>query len=408
MGMPRVLYGNFDFEHELTTTGYNRTRKFERLNAEMSTHLLALANDGDLLFYPGDAPQEFLADAAVAGFSEVHAIERDSQATSTAELHPWGWSRRAIDFATSRNWSFDAPPAEAVARLNSREFSFDLERRQNMAIPGTVPVDSLDCLEEAILLAAELWNCQKANFNWLLKAEFGMSGRERVSGRGPELDDSQANWIRRRLKSDGRLYFEPRVESLGEFSTQWSIDDTDFSVRGMVEPELVGTTQLLVDHSGQYVGSILADRSLVEAPMVDDADDNLTQELLGQVLRSASSVAEIAVQLGYRGPLGVDSMVYSGPDGEPALRSVQDVNARFTMGRIALEWFRRFATSDRPAWLLVPSEWLNDGGELASVTNPVRRLTSPHFVAGQAVRRVGVLIDDQNAWQNLLATHLRP
>jgi hypothetical protein len=101
-------------------------------------------------------------------------------------------------------------------------------------------------------------------------------------------------------------------------------------------------------------------------------------------------------------------MVYFGPDGGPELRSVQDVNARFTMGRIALEWFRRFAKSDRPAWLLVPGDWLNDREDTATLDNPVKRLTSPHMLAGQAVRRVGILIDDQNEWQNLLVAHLRP
>lgn len=112
--------------------------------------------------------------------------------------------------------------------------------------------------------------------------------------------------------------------------------------------------------------------------------------------------------MGYNGPIGVDSMVYYGPDDGPELRSVQDVNGRFTMGRIALEWFRKFAESNRPAWLLIPPDWLSNSGNLASLRNPTGRQTSPSAINDQPVRRVGVLVDDQAEWQQLLSTNLGP
>jgi hypothetical protein len=132
----------------------------------------------------------------------------------------------------------------------------------------------------------------------------------------------------------------------------------------------------------------------------------MSREMLGQVLSDARRVAADVQQLGYYGPLGIDAMVYRGLGNVPMLRTVQDVNARLTMGRVALEWFRRFSDSDRPAWLLVPLEWLNDGGESTSLTNPARRLTSPRVVNGQTVRLAGVLISEPAEWQKLLAAHL--
>jgi hypothetical protein len=406
--MPRIFYGNFDFEHELAAPGYNRPDHLERLNAELSTHLLAFSEDGDRLFYGGDGIADFLTDAATAGFPHVRAVELVNQPTLDAELLPWGVSKPAIDFAASRGWSCDGPSPGVVASVNSRAFSFEAEQRLDSAIPGAVEIDSVETLEVAIKKAADIWNRCVEEFDWLLKAEFGMSGRERIAGRGAQLADSHAGWIRRRLASGESLYLEPCVESLCELSSQWLVPKSDADDGLSMELELIGTTQLLVDRSGQYLGSILVDESSTDIPSIANLEFSLSQETLNQILQGARSVAKAAQQSEYHGPIGIDSMVYRGPDGQPAARPIQDVNARFTMGRIALEWFRRFAKTDRPAWLLVPEAWLNERGIAAALDNPVARLTSPRSVSGQPVRRVGVLIDDQDDWRKLLTADLRP
>ncbi len=408
--MPRILYGNFDFEHELAATSYNRPKQLERLNAELSTHLLAIAEYGDFLFSGGAGSACFPASIAIAGFSDVRGADSGRLPTHDAEFVPWGCSRPAISLAASRGWTFSGPSPEVVTAVNSRAFSFERERRHNSAIPGAVEIDSGDTLEAAIRSAADVWNRPVAEFDWLVKAEFGMSGRERISGNGTSPDDSQVRWICRRLASGERLFFEPRVESLGELSSQWMISQAEFDGLSSAEPELIGATQLLVDRSGQYLGSIFVDASSIESPVLGPGDEGfwLSRQTFELAVQNARSVAEAAQQLGYHGPLGVDSMVYRSPNGEPALRPIQDVNARFTMGRIALEWFRRFAETDQPAWLLVPEVWLNQRGIAAAPDNPIVRLTSPNVVAGQPVRRVGVLIDDPGDWRKLLATDLRP
>ena len=408
IGMPRVLYGNFDFEHELATTGYNRPRQLERLNEELSTHLLAIAEDGDFLFSDNDGIADFLAASATAGFSQVRIVETVHQPTRDAQLVPWGWSRPAISLGASRGWNCDGPSPSVVATVNSRAFSFENEQRHHSAISGAAEIDSVESLEAAISNAADLWNRRVEKFDWLLKAELGMSGRERLSGSGAVFDGSQTRWIRRRLSSRERLYFEPRVESLCELSSQWLVRQSDSGDGLSTEPELLGVTQLLVDRSGQYMGSILVERSTIEIPCFADEDFSLSRRTLDEILDAAQAVAKESQQLGYHGPIGIDSMVYRGSDRKPALRPIQDVNARLTMGRLALEWFYRFAKTDRPAWLLVPEVWLDERGISAEMDNPAIRLTSPRVVAGQSVRRVGVLIDDPNDWRNLLTTDLRP
>ena len=52
-------------------------------------------------------------------------------------------------------------------------------------------------------------------------------------------------------------------------------------------------------------------------------------------------VAEAAAAAGYHGPCGVDAFAFRGPGGESTLRSVVELNARFTMGTVALGLLRR-------------------------------------------------------------------
>ena len=120
VSMARVFHGNFDFEHELASAGYNRPRQIERLHAEMTAHLLALAEHGDQLFYSCPAPNEFLAEAASAGFSAVHTVGHGDPLPSHAELAPWGWSNQAVGFAMDHGLNCDGPEIDCVARLNSR------------------------------------------------------------------------------------------------------------------------------------------------------------------------------------------------------------------------------------------------------------------------------------------------
>ncbi|MDA1164989.1 MAG: hypothetical protein O3B13_17980 [Planctomycetota bacterium] len=405
--MTHIFYGNFDFEHELASPSYNRSNRLNRMNAELTNHLLALASDGDQLFFPTEPPTAFLHEAEQAGFPDVCTHVCTDLMSDRPVAIPWGWSKAAVTFSQGQDWTTSAPSLAAVLKMNSRMLSFGLEERSVGGIPGATVIDSLKQLVTAIQDASAIWNRPLEKFAWLLKAEFSMSGRERIAGHGANFDDSSRNWVGRRLVSGRRLYFEPRVESLFELSTQWNIPNLSLTATQHGSPEFFGATQLLTDSSGQYLGSVPIAASL-EKVSRNTADSCLSPEILDRVVADAELAAREAQWLGYHGPLGIDAMIYRGPNGEPALRSIQDVNARLTMGRIALEWFQRFPDSEYSAWLLAPCEWLQCDELNLSPANPIIRQTSPFRIAGQPARRVGVLFARQADWTRLLATHLRP
>jgi hypothetical protein len=83
--------------------------------------------------------------------------------------------------------------------------------------------------------------------------------------------------------------------------------------------------------------------------------------------------------LGYFGPLGIDAMRYRAADGSIRLRSLQDINARWTMGRLSLGWQRCLQPGDTGCWRHGPTE----SGDGITGRRTVR--TSPEVVGGSAV-----------------------
>jgi hypothetical protein len=122
------------------------------------------------------------------------------------------------------------------------------------------------------------------------------------------------------LERDGLLLIEPWLDAVCECSLQFEVgaDET---------PTFLGVTELLTSASGGYLGTRFGPS--VAARLGED---------VGELVATVRPVVERASRLGYVGPLGVDAMRYRAVSGETLWRPLQDINARFTMGRCALEW----------------------------------------------------------------------
>jgi hypothetical protein len=81
----------------------------------------------------------------------------------------------------------------------------------------------------------------------------------------------------------------------------------------------------LVDERGQYVGSWFH-------------DDRALADEWGEAIEIQRLVLERVQILGYTGPVGIDAMKYRDSRGQVRIRPLQDINARWTMGRLALGW----------------------------------------------------------------------
>lgn len=333
----------------------NLPRRLTRLNAELACCWIAIAEAGDRIWCPHAIDGDFLAEMRALGLPDVRMIADANEVSATDKLVPWGWSDGARQFADRIPAMSDAPPPEAVRRANSRRFSLSCEIDWDVAPEGISVVESVTELNEAVRRTVTTGR------DWVLKAEFSHAARQRLRGTGP-LTAEQVRWAAKRLESDGVLFFEPWFERIAEAGFQWTVPRTG-------PPVLEGVTPLLTDAQGQYCGSVFGGG--------------------GEELRQwepAAELSERAVrrlqELGYHGPVGIDAMRYRDRDGEERIRPLQDINARWTMGRLSLGW-RRVVSSG--VWRHGTRRQFAE----ASAAGPQQcAATSPQVIDGQPVEHL--------------------
>lgn len=411
--MNAFLWGNFDFEHELASSSYAPNRNLQRLTAELSCHLLGLAETGDAVCLPVLPPVEFLT--AFQRQFEVSLTCVESPLRTAAigaaverKFQPWGWSDAARRVATQIGAKIDAPSSEAVRLANSRRVSVEIERELGLDLTGSRVVNELADVELAVAANARRTECSSDTLRWVIKAEFGMSARERVVGCGTALPEPTRRWIEKRLEKGEWLIFEPWLDRVAEFGIMMSIHRSSAAKSADAQIELLAVTELLTDSTGRYVGSQCLPNGGFEQALPHG-------EFIANAVTEVQRFARGIAQLGYFGPLGIDVMLYRNHLGELTGRPIQDVNARYTMGFIARRLCERVAHGEHRAWVLIDSARLAEAHATEidcsferRVTDAVRSplqvplphgvgdvvaiRTSPAWLGDQPTRQVGIVI----------------
>lgn len=371
----RLFVGNFDFEHTLAAPGAEPSRVLRRKCAELSCAWSAVASADDVILGGGMPDPDFLPELQAMGFPEFRWETSPLNVDRRLDVCPWGWDPSVIDWCRRHGMRCNGPPLEIVRDVNARDFASHIESQSRTGLPGACRVCGLDDLDHTLRVLA------RATPGWVIKARFGMAGRECLRGRGHSLDAAQRTWVVTRLERDGAVFCEPWVERIEEISWQFDVPASPSDSTGGA-PRLLGATQLVTDRRGAHRGNrllsgdqIAADQCAEWKPVIDIVTD----------------LAGLAQRRGYRGPLGVDSMKYRASDGTVAVRPVQDVNARWTMGRLALE-LRRQADSDaHVGWWHVrwagrqsPRDWYQALRDAGGASVRVVR-TSPYEIDGRPV-----------------------
>lgn len=146
-----------------------------------------------------------------------------------------------------------------------------------------------------------------------------MAGRQAIRGCGTALSSRDENWLAHRLNESGAVVVEPWLTALSEGSLQF-----DIPLDG--EPRLRGLTRQSVDATGVYRGSLAGRRD----------DGSSIADRFAVAVPSGLETARRVQAAGYSGPLGIDVMEYISDDGARAMRVLQDLNARYSMGYLAL------------------------------------------------------------------------
>ncbi len=392
MSVRKLFVGNFDFEHQLaaesrrTTVGARAelSKSARQVAAALATTWVAIANDGDLIWSPSAIAPSFIEHLVSTGLPDVRVVSNERELDGPIELCPWGWSGEMRSWAKRIGASYSAPSAEAVRLVNSRAFSSQLEQAWNVGLTGAMELQTVD------EFATALKQMPADNDRWVVKANYSMSARERILGRGQMPDEQSVNWIRKRIQTNGIVFFEPWRERLEEVGVQFDIPQTG-------EPILLGITPLLTDHAGNYRGSRFG---------VGEAVVQRWQSTI-EIWRNAAKQAQ---QSGYFGPLGIDAARYRDATGNECFRPLQDINARFTMGRLSLGFRRLLADDEFGTWLHVRWDLNGNSSACEQFENVSRQvncdvqttIASPVEVDGQPAP-IGTVVLISRSHERLLA-----
>ena len=314
--MGRLFVGNFDFEHRLAATTVGRRDAVRRVSEDLGFVWSTIACADDVLLTPVMPDREFLPQLAANGCAELHLTRSVDDVDRSLDVCPWGWDVEVDAWCRRHGFAADVPDLSTVRAINAREFSATLETQHGEILPGSFSVGSWP-VQTLTDLSPLLDASRQASGEWVIKTQWSMAGREVLRGQAAALNSQQQSWVETRLARDGMVFFEPWMEKLAEVSWQFDVPHAQAG-----PPHLLGATQLITNARGAHVGN----RVLRHEHWMEWRD----------VLAVATDTAQLAQDRGYRGPLGIDSMKYRDPTGRPAYRALQDINARWTMGRLAL------------------------------------------------------------------------
>ena len=373
--MKRLFIGNYDFEHQLSAAGgWEPPESIRRLNAELATVWIAIADDGDFIRTPAQGESTFFEEMAAVGLPNVRPVTNEREITDLVELVPWGWTEEIRNRADQQGWNYSTPPQTVVTESNSRRFSFQCEQEWNIGLEGAVVIDSVETLAESIR------RLPKGDDRWVVKAEYSMSARERVLGQGSQLPEPTLHWAQKRIERDGVVFLEPWVDRIAEAGLQFTIPQSG-------KPVCEGVTPLLTGERGEYLGNRFAVHDDIES-------------IWSSSIETAQQVALKLQAKGYFGPLGIDAVRYRDRDGELRLRPLQDINARYTMGWLALGFRGLLQPGETGTWLHLRQphasidklkEWSTEIQQrLPAEARMIR--TSPWEINGKPVRQGTVVL----------------
>jgi len=338
-----------------------------------------LARRDDVVVVPEAPAPDFLASLKSAGFELPEFVVASEgtplQAALGTErklggLRPWAWSPDSIErlgalFAQvtgddrGPEACFNSRMAELYSKAWSARFLEEIHPELAAVFPALCPAEVIGTAVTDLTTAlGAIEKFRARGFHRLVvKQALGLAGANAIRLWEPELLESQRRWMADALEAGQTLVVEPWLERLADFSVQF--ERTDEGLRR------VGFTDLFNDHRGQFLANAASPGFERRPPTRVTKAFSTWPDAPGLIRRVYDGVARALeprlASVGFRGPLGIDALVYATAEG-PRLKPVVEVNPRHTMGRLTLELMRVVAPGSHGLFRLVNRAQLKAGG----------------------------------------------
>ncbi|MEP4079070.1 DUF455 family protein [Haloferula sp.] len=321
----------FNPNAELEVAARRRGEKFQPKKMSLAMEhdaemvMLAWSRRDDVALMRKPPTKEHLAYLKRAGFLIPEIVELGKlDDRKLGGLRPWAWTPEVSELfhphhervSQSSSWQWREPiPDEWL----SKEIGVRLHDLLDTTDRPSVCVDmesAMACLEAHLVHGPAL-----------IKGAYGCAGRDHLKVAAGE-EPAARDWLSRVLRQHGKVVIEVWRDRVADFSALYEMDNEKVQLAGLTVMENDSRGRFVTSRVAQKWGSILDEE--VAAFLFREADVmQWYQEKIPAALRELLP--------GYVGPLGVDAMVFRNADESLGWTPVVELNARMTMGRVALE-----------------------------------------------------------------------
>jgi len=229
-------------------------------------------------------------------------------------IHSWGSSLALQAWAKERSLLYTMPSWDLVRRIHAKDFVATHTTR----LLGSSILSSHDALDTWL---------EKQQGPCVLKTPLLAAGRGHLL-LSKETKRQQAHDL---FTNHGLLIAEPWVDRILDFSTQWELP-------AQGSPIYLGATICENTKHGGYLGSVVGPESILFGSYLPFVTEHLIH---------AKALLTHIQALGFFGSIGFDAFIYRTLDG-PCLQPIVELNARKTMGWVALQLHKQHPWSAAP------------------------------------------------------------
>jgi len=313
-----------------------------------------LSRKDDILITRKQPSQEFLQRIQSFGFHLPEILTSDQNEDSSiapeisrkiGDLRPWAWTPDSVSFfrktleSVTRPMSPDTLWSLQKRELFSKEWSSTFGKQfavrsgeSDWLAPSEVYGELAANIESVTRLRKEFRNLGYPDI--VCKSPFGTAANGiRCIRANEEMTPTFLAWIDDIFKTHGSVIVEPWLDRVFDFSVQLE--------RRSDELKTIAFTRLVNNLRGQFKGIVTngfckgIDPEIVRFLMMRiEGRPRVYHWYEESVVPALSTALE---KSNHQGPLGIDAFVYRDLSGNFRLKTIVEINPRYTMGRIAYE-----------------------------------------------------------------------
>ena len=285
---------------------------------ELAPVILSLSGEEDVVELPAIPPLSFLTQLFdfKGNLPEiVSAAPKAGKYAAFQEFRPWGFSQSAWKKMDELNAPLKNAPLFSRTLHSEKLFSkiFWKGKLENRIAGLALPIASAEESQSADLM---------------IKLARSTSGRGHLKIPRAHLNTLEIQNKLNRIEARGEAFvIEPYYPKVNDFSFQYEL----LADGGLIEYD---PRFFMVDHLFQYQGAVIGWET--DSPYFSETAALLQVENKN-IKKAHQIVIDILRECGYFGPFGIDGLSYRDQEGKLKLVPIIEVNARFTMGRVAQE-----------------------------------------------------------------------